>query len=267
MPAARPPRPGRGQPPTRTAAPTILVGCGGLTIALSSSEAAWLGAARERFASFPAAGAPALTITHGAGPETIGGERQVFTRATAGFDAWLDSDDHHAVLPAEASLADVENLLRTLLPRLLGDGLAVHAAALAADGRGVLCAGECGAGKTTLAALVPERALCDEIAVVRRDGEGFTLHSTPYWTGCTGQAPLAAVMLLRHGPGQATRRLTPVTAIGRLARHTLWPSDEPDAMHHAFQLLASLVATVPVFELVFRPTTDVWDTIAASIAP
>ena len=261
MSASRPARSGRGQSPNRDSRPTVLVGCGGLTLALTSTDEAWLQSARERFASFPGTAAPALTIAHGGEALLPAGERRIFTRATAGFDAWLDTDNRHAALPAEASLADIENLLRTLLPRLLGDGLAFHAAALAADECGVLCAGECGAGKTTLAALLPERALCDEIAVARRDGAGFVLHSTPYWTGRTGEAPLAAVMLLRHGPAHEARRLAPVTAIGRLARHALWPTDDADGMHRAFEILASLVAAVPVFELAFRPAADVWDAI------
>ena len=264
MPPTRPATTGRGHPPTRDPRPTVLVGCGGLTLALTSADAAWLDQARSRFATFPGDGAPTLTIVHGGNAGEPAGGRQVFSRATAGFDAWLDADAHLAALPAEAGIGELENLLRFLLPRLLGDSLAFHAAVLTDGTRGFLCVGECGAGKTTLAGLLPEQALCDEIGVARREAGGFAVHSTPYWTGRSGHAPLAAVMLLRHGPAHQARRIAPATATGRLAHHLLWPSDDPTAMARAFGLLAELTATVPVFDLAFRPTADVWGTIVAA---
>ncbi len=244
----------------------VLTDCGGLTVAVVSDDEAWLGLARERFATFPASGDPAVTVIHGIeGPEPAL-ESRVFTRATAGFDAWYDHSTRQAILPAEADLEALGDLLRVLLPRLLPDGLAFHAAVLAGAGRGFLCVGACGAGKSTLASLLPTRALCDEIGVVRRTAGGFAVHSTPFWKGRSGSAPLAGVCVLRHGQADARHRVAPGTAAGVLARHAFWPADDPRAMRRGFAVLTDLAARVPVWDLAFRPTPEVWRTIAAETA-
>ena len=242
---------------------TVLTDCGGLVVAVASDDEAWLDLARERFATFPASGDPALTVIHGIeGPERPVASR-VFTKATAGFDAWYDPSTREAILPADADLEALGDLLRVLLPRLLPDGLAFHAAVLAGDGRGFLCVGACGTGKSTLADLFPARALCDEIGVVRQKAGGFAVHSTPFWKGRSGSAPLAGVYVLRHGVANARHPVAPGTAAGVLARHAFWPTDDPRAMRQGFALLTDLAARVPVYDLAFRPTPEVWQTIAA----
>jgi len=242
---------------------TVVTDCGGLVVAVASDDEAWLDLARERFATFPASGDPDLTVIHGIeGCEPPLASR-VFTRATAGFDAWYDPSARQAILPGGADLEALGDLLRVLLPRLLPDGLAFHAAVLAGAGRGFLCVGACGAGKSTLAGLLPARALCDEIGVVRQTAGGFTVHSTPFWKGRSGSAPLAGVYVIRHGEADARQPLAPGAAAGVLARHAFWPADDPRAMRRGFAVLTDLAARVPVYDLAFRPTPEVWQTIAA----
>jgi hypothetical protein len=244
----------------------VLTDCGGLVIAVVSDDEAWLDLARKRFATFPASGGPDLTVIHGIeGCEPPLASR-VFTRATAGFDAWYDPSTREAILPHEADLEALDDLLRVLLPRLLLDGLAFHATVLAGAGRGLLCVGACGAGKSTLAGLLPTRALCDEIGVVRRTPGGFAVHSTPFWKGSSGSAPLAGVFVLRHGETDARRLVAPGAAAGVLARHAFWPTDDPRALRRGFVVLTDVAARVPVYDLAFRPTPEVWQTIAAEAA-
>ena len=158
----------------------------------------------------------------------------------------------------------IDLALRHLLAEELTDGLLLHGALLAEGERAFLCAGPSGCGKSTLAGLLPEAALCDELAVARRaPGGGWRAWSLPFWHGRPGCGRLAAIHLLEHGPQAARRALAPREALRRLAPEVIWPAHDEGATGRALELLGALAAEVPVAVLAFRPEPEVWALIAA----
>ena len=161
----------------------------------------------------------------------------------------------------------IDLAVRHLLTEELTDGLLLHGALFAEGGRSYLCAGPSGCGKSTLAELLPETALCDELAVARREpGGGWRAWSLPFWHGRPGCGRLVAIHLLEHGAQSARRGLAPAAALRRLAPEVIWPAHDEAATGRALELLGALVAEVPVAALAFRPERDVWALIASPAA-
>jgi hypothetical protein len=161
----------------------------------------------------------------------------------------------------------IDLALRHLLVEDLADGLVIHAALLVDDERAFLCAGPSGCGKSTLAELLPGAALCDELAVARRDAKGrWRAWSLPFWNGRPGSGRLAAIHLLEHGRRSARRGLDPAEALRRIAPEVIWPAHDEAATGRSLELLGALAGEVPISALAFRPEREVWDWIAAPAA-
>lgn len=164
--------------------------------------------------------------------------------------------------------------------------LIVHAAAFREGPWAWLCAGPSGSGKSTLASLFPDRALSDELVGVlvggdERDatGKGTEVVALPFWSGCPGRFPLAAVHCLRHRghleeadveSGNGThlpeahirRLLEPRLALRALRGQISWPTWDAAAMTRCLEALGRLIETVDVYELAFSPRADVWPHLA-----
>lgn len=249
---------------------------GSTSIAFDSRDQTWLSFLGERYASFrdrnphdvfrlhfectaPSApdGLTSPLSTYVEAP-TIDTNAHGFTATTATTFADVDLDARRARLRGPRALYPVDNLFRHLLPALGEQGVLVHGAALAKRGRGVLACGPSGAGKSTLARLAGERALCDELAAVYADDDGYRLESLPFWNARPGSADLTAILLLHHGREHRAEPVPRANALRRITQQVLWPVELPVAMDRALGHVASLVAAVPVFELWFRPEPNVW---------
>ena len=147
-----------------------------------------------------------------------------------------------------------------LMVALAGSGATVHAAGAAVRGRGIFLAGPSGAGKTTLSRLMAAEGygvLSDDRVVVRRDGDLFALHGTP-WPGEGGYAapgglPLAAAVFLAKGDASRLRSLAPAEMAQRLLPVMSVPWFDAALAARYLDFCADLAASCPAFELVFRP--------------
>lgn len=159
---------------------------------------------------------------------------------------------------------------RTILSMALaqrGRGYVVHACGFALDGAGVLCPGLPSAGKSTLARLlggldasVADRLslLSDDRVALTAEGDGFRMWGTP-WPGDAmvvgaGDAPLRAIVLLRHGDGCTLRAMAPGAAGRRFMETLILPLWDRRAMPGALAFVDRVLHHVPVFELVYEPT-------------
>ena len=236
--------------PARSSIPasTVRVDLGDTVAELHTPDAHWLATLKERFQGFFTEAPPDLVLRHrpdGPGPPV--------EYLPSGVEVRLNSG---------ARTEFVDGVLRTRLPELAAPALVAHGALLTDGARGFLCCGPPGAGKSTLAALLPERALCDELALVRAAGCGFEGISLPYWIARPGRVSLAGVFLLEHAPEHRRQRLAPAAAARALRSNICWPTHEPAALRGAFATLAGLVAAVPVWRLGFAQDPGVWRTIA-----
>ena len=186
--------------------------------------------------------------------------------ASETFTMELDACHRRVELTGPLATYPLDRLIQTLWYESHRQGLMIHAAALAEGGRGWIFSGPSGVGKSTLAGLFPEHALCDEFVALTLDGASPRLGSLPFWTSRRGNAELAGIHLLRHGCRDHRRRLDTGEAFARLRREVVWPTFDPDALNRAFTTLCQLIESVPVWELAFRPGREVWRVIQSEAA-
>lgn len=141
------------------------------------------------------------------------------------------------------------------------DAVVVHGALLADGDRGWLCTGPSGVGKTTLAALLPEHARCDELVGLRRETRAefpeLVAYSLPFWRGRPSRVVLDGVHFLRHEREHRRRPLSPARAFARLRTQVLWPNGPAATLAGAFRTVTAL-AELPCHVLGFRPDRGVW---------
>ncbi len=183
----------------------------------------------------------------------------------AGFEASIDLDEPRVVISGPLATYPLDLVLRAFMIEA-DDALVFHAAAVEHHGKAWLLTGPSGSGKSTFASLFPDRAVCDEMAAVRRRRDRLELVSLPFWNGRASVAPLEAVLYLRHGTSHQRRPLTHHEALERLRRQVLWPTWQADSVTHTLDQLADLIDSAPVHDLFFRPETSVWQQLEGAIS-
>jgi len=164
-------------------------------------------------------------------------------------------------------LTGIESALRICYSVLavLHDGLILHAAGIARNGRGYVFAGPSGAGKSTIAGLCSpaERVLSDELVVVRRSGTAFHVHGTPF-RGTSNAPPRAEAAALEgvYFPVKdrnAYVRPAPRTAAVRnLLACALAFGQTADYADRLLSNVFALVDAVPNAYLHFAKRPDFW---------
>lgn len=175
---------------------------------------------------------------------------------------WTASDD-------DEFIGIVENVLRPLVAmRLIArGGLLVHSAAVGCGGEGLLFAGQSGAGKSTVAALAVASSLpvlSDDLNAIIREGNRFTLLPLPF-TGDLDVAltsrtplPLAAVIRLEQGGGEALRPMARAEAVSLLIRSSPYVNRDPLHMPLLLERAAEIMAASAAAVLTFRRDGDIW---------
>lgn len=172
----------------------------------------------------------------------------------------------------EAGMASVLRWVMSL-SLLEQDGLLLHAASGALEGRGVLLAGPSGAGKTTLSRLLRSQMslFTDETTALTFTGTMPMIHATPF-AGELGpvsgpaSAPLEAVYFLTHGPAHRTRLLRPAEAMERLMGCTFLPRQGTAWTAAALATAEQVARSVPCVELSFRPDPTVVEVVRGVLA-
>lgn len=146
-----------------------------------------------------------------------------------------------------------------LMPR---KGFMMHASAVIDDDRGYLFSGFSGIGKTTIARLCQQEGAAlindDRIALRYTDG-AFRLYNTPMPHYCDKpkQQLLSAVFLLQQSPNNYLKPLKGAVALARVMAFCIQHDHEPQAVNYLLNSLTELIRTIPIYELGFRPDSDV----------
>ena len=142
--------------------------------------------------------------------------------------------------------------------RLLKEGgFFLHAAALV-DGSGAhVFYGPSESGKTTVAELVGEGVITDEITVIRREGAGYRVSGVP-WRGQRLSAPLAGLFRLRKAGETSFAPLAPVEALRQLLPSVFFSRADSEELGRFLEIGGELVTRVPCYEMHFRPDLSFW---------
>lgn len=259
----------------------VVIEIGGLPIRFRTSDPAFIKLLEQRYAGFMTCSGEAsfeFQIDL-APPGRISPEEDVQVRwhspgwsmQRGDFRAEWDPAAARGRIRQTANPYSTDSVLRILHTLLLAKegGFLVHAASVVRRGRAFLFAGLSGAGKTTIARLVPPDAtlLTDEISYVRRQPDKYCAYGTPFagaldHPGENLRAPVAAVYVLAKGPENKIDTMGSADAVRALLENILFFARDPEPVKLVFQAACDFVGRVPVRRLTFLPDARVWEMIA-----
>jgi hypothetical protein len=258
----------------------LTIEIGGLPIRFHSKDPAYFAMLQDRYTGFVnCSSIPALEIEIILVPPLPPDpEELVRVKHRAGlwsiqrsdFRAGLDLAARRGWIRQPAHPYATDCVLRILHTLLLADqgGFLLHSASAQRNGRAHLFFGPSGAGKSTILRLAPPDAtlLTDEVSYLRREGERFVAHGTPFTgeldrSGENISASLAALYSLVQGRENRIEPMPSVEAVHAVLESILFFADDLDLVNRVFHSACELVARVPVYRLTFLPDTRVWELI------
>lgn len=269
---------------------TFGMSVGGVGFQVTVPDDAWLAALAPLYAEFPLDSEPEWQVLVSHEPElAVAGQRWIehdgpLTRfCVDGYAGWVDLERRQAVVRTSSLAGGASAIERGVgygcMHALLrqGQGLMLHAAGIRWRGQGLIASGHSGAGKTTLArlALGHGEPFNDEVVIVDLAGPQPLLLSTPILGQGTPPdlarrvkraAPAAALLLLAHGPAFELAPLDPAEAVMELLRTNIAAVERFDSARLWMERVDQLVRALPVYRLRFRPTAELWDFLAATLA-
>lgn len=195
-----------------------------------------------------------------AGPfARIAGGEGTLSIEGADFKGAFDERSGHGWITQPRDPSPLETFLTAIYAgRLLKEGgVFLHAAGLVGPNGACVFFGPSGSGKTTVAGLVGEGVISDEIVALRRDGHGYRVSGVP-WRGSRLSAPLAGLFRLRKAQGTSFRSLSPVEAVRQLLPSVLFSRTDLDEMNRFLEIGGEMVRRVPCYEMQFVPDRSFW---------
>lgn len=155
------------------------------------------------------------------------------------------------------------------------DAYLVHGCGIASASWGYLFVGPSGTGKTTVARLSRPRAvLNDEAVLLRSVNSGFCIAGTPFDGGQPARSPAArnldAIFFLKQGRRVLVRKLGRGEAYRMFLAQVFdsspfFGSAPGNHLAERADLSASLVESVPCYELTFLPDESFWAVVEANV--
>jgi hypothetical protein len=139
-------------------------------------------------------------------------------------------------------------------------GFLLHAAALRAPEGARVFFGPSESGKTTVAELIGDGVITDEITAIRYQGGRFRVSSVP-WRGSPLSAELSGLFRLRKAGATAFTRLTSVAAVRQLLTCVFFSRADGAEIARFLEIAGELVTAVPCHDLSFAPDRAFWDAI------
>jgi hypothetical protein len=174
-----------------------------------------------------------------------------------------DETSRTGVITLPRNLTSLDLLLKVLFAHYLldEDAFFVHACAVGRPEGGDLFFGPSGSGKSTLAGLAAQTGavvLADELVIVRRRGDAFTIHGTPFWGGRNTEADVDGLYALcADHRTDAITPLTPAHTLRRLLSCACNFSPSVDVQSRVFALAGSMAQSTVCQELRFSSCASV----------
>lgn len=245
----------------------------GTTCRLRCDDSSFAAVLAARYAGFPAGDEPEIsidvTVTGPPAPDIVTAWSGPYARVTGddrsitieglGFTAEFDERTGRGSIVQPPDPEPLETLLTAIYAsRLLSKGgCVVHAATIVGRAGALVFFGPSGSGKTTVAELVGDGVLTDEITAIRSTPSGYVVSSVP-WRGRARTAPLAGLFRLRQATTTSFTRLSPVEAVRHLLPSVFFARAEPAAVARFLETADSLASAVPAYDMCFTRDRGFW---------
>ncbi len=251
---------------------------GGLPIGITSADGEFIAMLERRYEGFLGGEATVQFEVDVVAPTQIGDDQDLAVRCDGGrwtmtrgdFRADFDPVSKHGKLRQGAYPYAIDSVMRIVHSLMLVEsgGFLLHAASVVRYGRAFIFTGVSGAGKTTISRLAPPDVtlLTDEISYITASDEGYRAFGTPFAgelarPGENVVAPIGGLYFLKQGASDGVQAVTRSDAARRLLRNILFFADDRSMVQKLFDIACDFVSRVPVYELTFRPTVEVWNLI------
>jgi hypothetical protein len=148
---------------------------------------------------------------------------------------------------------------------LFHNGFVIHASGVRDVEKGYLFTGLSGIGKSTMAGLWQQKGAQvindDRLMVMPVEVRGYKIYNTPmpYYQDVPKESPLNGIFLLKQSMENYCRQLSGATAMMRVMANCMQHFHTPDQIQQHLSIVEAISRQVPVFELGFKPDTDVVD--------
>ena len=197
-------------------------------------------------------------------------DKETWALQRGDFRASWDPKTRRGWVQQTANPYSIDAVLRIVHSLALASqgGFLLHSASAIRNEKAFLFAGVSGAGKTTISRLAPHDVtlLTDEISYVRRCGEGYIGHGTPFTgelakLGENVSAPISALYLLVQGKQNRIDPIAPADATRSILANLLFFAKDEELVHRVFHSVFEFASRVPVARLTFMPDSRVWELI------
>ena len=177
----------------------------------------------------------------------------------ANFRGTFDEQSGQGWIVQPPDPAPLETFLAAVFARRLlrEGGFLLHAAGIVAEHGASVFFGPSGSGKTTVAGLVGEGVISDDIVAIRRNGDGFRVWGVP-WRGHRRSAPLAALFRLRKAAETAFVPLSSAEAVRELLTSVCFSRPDREEAERFLEIAGGLLTRVPAYEMRFTPDPSFW---------
>jgi hypothetical protein len=152
-------------------------------------------------------------------------------------------------------------------------GTIIHSCGIKLGDKGILFVGESGAGKSTLTKLWNQAAaveiLSDDRTIVRKKDGDYWIYGTPWHGEAKFGAPinvkLDRIYFIQHGAANSARKMKGAEPVQNLLTCSFPPYWDTDGMEFTMDFFSDLTATMPCYELFFKPNGDIIDFIKSNL--
>ena len=160
----------------------------------------------------------------------------------------------------------LDGLLLYFLSSTMGD-IMIHGSGVICSGRGWIFTGKSGSGKTTMAGIFDragDRVIHDDRLILRRDGGGWVMHSTPvYRNDEPRSAAVSHLWGITHGRSNVSTPVTGAEAVAMILANCVQQNRDREAASRLAASVEELVSSVRVSRLSFVPDSLIRDYLIA----
>lgn len=195
--------------------------------------------------------------------QVIEGKIQQIALLNQNFSEWVVYSDpsggNGEVYPLQYPLGPI--ILYYLTVKF--DAIMMHASGIDDASGGMIFSGFSGKGKSTMAAIwqhAGSTIINDDRLIIRKENSAYVIHNTPmFYQDKPKSATLKAIHLIHHAAENTMTRIKGAAAISRVLAFCIQNNYNPKFIAHHLEFLSGLCNSIPVYEVGFKPDTEIVD--------